>query len=383
MKCLSGHDWFFSKFPRLGTFCRMLILVIPGFILQCSGRPTVQLYISPEIQKTFQTPLEAKYNEQEALKVLQELSDKGDEFCETLSGATKGVAFLKPPVPEKNKAKQNVLFMTKAGCSAWYEMTDRRPSDDFRKLVSETELSGKTDCFSTGFMQPYIMITHVPCDRLYITDISYRTQLLHLKLIQRILESNISLREISREFKFSYAKSAKLSETNKAMSLTPEDICPQENLSLCENIFAHVRGKLKKLKEIHLVYGPLHEFANYSYRKDSRKVFFLSNAIDPQFMPSSHFKTFLADMKIFTETSPVHLIYHMSGNTAYGVYKVESGNKTSLVCADKFITPASEKRVVDPCGIPITVRTKPSEYLTYLDKAAGIATKSNAMLCHK
>lgn len=374
---------------RTRPVARMLISLImlilaSGIVMQCGGKPTVQMYVSPEIQKTFAQTLEQGYDEAGAAQALRALSEKGDAYCENLLAGKIDTTFLKEKVNLPNKKLVNDLaFLTKVGCAGWYELTDRLPVKDFKRLSESAKLDGPIDCFSTGFLQPYIMIGALKCERLYITDISYRTQALHLDLIQKLFKKDYSFREFLAEQKFSFARSSRITKPLKQMNLTPDDICPEQNLKSCEETFVGLRKKVLGLKEIHLLLSPFHDFASHTYRKNSEKVMYLSNAIDPQFTTAEQFDTFMKDLAIFTAEKPVHLVYHMSGFTQFGIYAVGADSATKAVCADKFILPASEKMTLDPCGIPIKVKTKAEEFFTYLDKRAGLKQKPDSLACSR
>jgi hypothetical protein len=237
------------------------------------------------------------------------------------------------------KYYNNTIPRLIAGCWVFYQTNDKQVDKDFRKL-SQLYPKIKKDCYSVGFIQPYLMHNFLNCSNLTVVDISWRIIDLHYQIINQFkdveyddeddLAENISKLEVSW--------SANLYDlpVEKTNEVSVGKFCSEEQINVCKNAILNFQNNLYSLNSINFQITRLHEGV-FHISNDSTLFFYLSNAIDREYTSKIQFDELLDSVFSKLEFGKFAVfIYHVGGAKGFGVYELHRTN-------------AGEKKVITRC----------------------------------
>jgi hypothetical protein len=237
---------------------------------------------------------------------------------------------------EENKWLSKII----AGCWNFYSMNDIGVENDFL-LVKELYSEESLDCYSVGFMQPYIMHGILGCKRLFFLDIDWK-----------IIESHFWLfRDFATGVNDNGIDWARYKETinwDIGLDMVPrkmkenlgyETVCGNYQSLMCRKAMDRMIAKKSELEEVRFNLGFLHE-GKYDFQPGRVTVVYTSNALDPGYTSRKEFKKFLKLLgKAMEEDNKMVMIYHAGGRRAFGVYEItreENYLKVFAVCRDNY-----------------------------------------------
>lgn len=344
-----------------------LVALIPVVLISslCSkNNPLhrITLYVSDSHAKIFTDLKKGDYTAVEAEAVLRKMAEKGERYCrEIQNGKMEPAGFLNPIDSE-------ALAPTLPRCRNWNSMTDIGTDYDFIKMNANSDREGQQgfDCYSVGFMQPYIMAANLKCARLNIVDADFRVIKAHLDFLNLARtrpqsDARALLNKIHTGFPAT--KSDKRTQRKKHLSLA--ELCGRNSETKCLHYLITFLEKFNKNMEVNLILTPLHEFSFLPDRKRLESVFYTSNAFDPNNTSESEFELFLRSLKTKSQNAESFIIYHQAAEKKFGIYKIGKLGQISTVCADRYLA-AAESRFSE--GHQRAQLEQPEAYQTYFDK---------------
>jgi hypothetical protein len=277
--------------------------------------------------------------------------------------------------------KHQQFIDTMAGCSSWYELTDRNLSAAFPKIREKTGDLQKFHCVSVGFLQPWFLLANVNCESLTIVDISHHSLNLQFQLIQEMLASGagFQLADFIKRQKFEYAISRHKLRPPPNTKLSLTDICSEGNAETCERTLAEAASRIKSLTEVRLVWGTLQGAVGQAVDPLKENIFYLSNSIDEKFTTEAEFLVF-SSLYAKASRGRGFLIYHMASGPGFAIYRAVDPGKIETLCADKFSVFGIPFRR-DPCAPQMPLQS--FEMLTWADKLARERTNNKKNFCSK
>jgi hypothetical protein len=284
-------------------------------------------------------------------------------------------------IPETYAGKSEQFVATLAGCNAWYELTDKKPEKAFVKVNAVLPENTAVHCISVGFMQPWMMLANLNCERLTFIDISAHTLNLQAALVETMIESgrNFEAEEFLNKRIFPYATSRKILKPVGDQKLHSGDICADPQGASCLRSLAAAAKKIRSLKSVDFVLGAIQDIGELEIKPGSQAVFYLSNSIDEKFTTQAEFAALNKRYAQATAGKGL-LLYHMASDSAFAVYRSISAEKTATVCSDRFmVTPEPYK---DPC-YPRLVQGIPFEIFTWADRMTNGKPGLKETVCSK
>lgn len=284
-------------------------------------------------------------------KSLSSLNKKSQEWCKS---PTMAAGLLRELTPEEKAAfsKGSLALRTVLGCDTWFILTDKTPEVDFAFAQNAIDKSFEKpiDCVSVGFLQPYILGSVAHCASLTFLDVSFRTLYLHSVLLPLLTAKNFAGVDA--------ALASFESETKASMS----EICNSYSIERCKLVLMAFAVRYKTGLQARFMLSSLSRF---KVQGESTALVYMSNAVDPNFMPQEEFDT----LKKNWSASKTHTmaVYHQADSTNFGVYSFEA-DALSTVCANQFIVSRSGTYSKDGCTYFPPSRTS---YKTYFDAASS------------
>lgn len=331
----------------------------------------IVVHVSETHLKLFTDLQNKTYNAADASTVLAKISGKANRFCRgTVSDAANKADFLKSTGTAEYAAdwpKHNYAAML-LGCRNWFTMSDIGIDDDFIRINAEYASKTKQafDCYSVGFLQPYIMAASLNCARLNIVDSDFRIIKAHLDFMNLIRSKpGANIRALIADLRFSFAAGGPQNNLATDAVLSIADLCGKNSETRCIHYLVNFLEKFSKIKEINLILAPLHEFRFLPDKLRAASVFYTSNALDPDFTTAKQFEQFRTESGKSAEDADRLIIYHQSEERSFGIYKLNKVQQISTVCADRYRNITAGSYSSNRCRyFPGRV----SEYETYLDK---------------
>lgn len=244
---------------------------------------------------------------------------------------------------KKEKWFDNLNSPLMAGCFNFFKMNDRSINNTFSKVKKIVD--GETDCFSVGFLQPYLLHTIVGCQELTMIDMDWRIIYTHLKLVQKFEEekfANISLDtqdKVLSDLPVAWVARFDRKPLEDEKNIGLKTFCANSEMSYCKEIFINFQNHFKNINAIQLQLSHLHEVSIRPRAKNT--IIFTSNALDKEYTTKKELEYFLNSM--FSNLVPeknIFIIYQVGGMKEFGVYKLSvdsKGNrKVETVCRDEY-----------------------------------------------
>ncbi|MBT3222652.1 MAG: hypothetical protein HN348_26555, partial [Proteobacteria bacterium] len=220
----------------MSMYSRLLPWMLP-FVAVASpalaGTPSVEMTVSPELDSDLVPISKVEYTEEELEPLFQQLTELGDDWCRMLDGEmeydkTHGKEFIRRDIYYRGacrRCKLNVI----AGCWNYFRMNDKHPEDDFR-LVKALSGAEQYDCYSVGFLQPYMMHNILGCSTLTTLDFDWRIQYAHKQMFDRFRQEKMGTTEGVHQALSSLqvAYVAHISEPKPTHTTNPNTFCAEE-----------------------------------------------------------------------------------------------------------------------------------------------------------
>jgi hypothetical protein len=322
--------------------------------------PQIQMLISPRLGSYFPNFEKLQYTNSEILPLLDSMQEKSDKVCKMLYNQAK---FDKQYVesytklgftgPVKEKFYLNTVKRIIAGCWNFYQMNDLKPEKDFEHIKNLYSDKIK-DCYSVGFMQPYIMHNTIGCNKLTMLDMDWRILHGHSQILKGFQENQFSDETTAQEFlktlRLGWIVGTKF-HSNPSVSI--DDLCLPLSKKDCLNHLVSFQKKFKSIQKIHLYLSTIHE-ANLRPEKGSMSIVFLSNAFEDYYTKHREFNIMMDYLKTnLEESETVSFIYHVGGRHNYGIYETKKKSEkleVSAICKDQYyffpITEGREKYTI-------------------------------------
>ncbi len=322
--------------------------------------PLIQMLISPRLGSYFPTFEKLLYTDTDILPLLDSMQEKSDKVCKMLYSQTK---FDKQYVenytklgftgPVKEKIYLDTVKRIIAGCWNFYQMNDLKPEKDFEHIANLYP-DTKKDCYSVGFMQPYIMHNIIGCNKLTMLDMDWRILHGHSQILKGFQEQQFANETSAQEFlktlRLGWIVGTKF-HPNPSVSL--DDLCLPFSKKDCLNHLVNFQKKFQSIQKINLYLSTIHE-ANLRPEKDSMSIVFLSNAFEDYYTKHREFNIMMDYLKTnLEENEKVSFIYHVGGRYNYGIYETKKKSdklEVSAICKDQYyffpITEGREKYTI-------------------------------------
>lgn len=352
-------------------FLASVLLTTVSFCKRSPGQQKITLHVSETHVKLFAGLTKHIYNATEAEATLNKISEQGDRYCSGMqTGNFASAGFFNAGAAETTvKGREKDLYVSAlSGCHNWYSMSDVAVEDDFIKInaVSNKLRRAAFDCYSVGFLQPYIMAANLNCTRLNIVDADYRIIKAHLDFLNLAKANPLSdPKALLSSLKLGFPAGLANKNFQDKTPLSLAELCGKNTEIKCLHFLIQFLEKQGRISEINLMLTPLHEFSFLPDQSRSEAVFYTSNAFDPHFTSENEFAQFMRGFDTNTEDSQRMVIYHQAEEKSFGIYKIGKAGQISTVCADRYLNVVAGRFSTDRCRY---FPGKFTAYETYFDK---------------
>ena len=352
-----------------------MVLALVGGSPALADAPSIEMTVAPELDSDLQPITKLTYANDELDSLFQRMTELGDDWCRMLDGELeedkqRGKEFIRRDIYYKGacrRCKLNVI----AGCWNYFRMNDKHPEDDFN-LVKTLLPAQQYDCYSVGFLQPYMMHNILGCSTLTTLDFDWRIQYAHKQMLDGFGEQKMGETESLLEFlsQLQIAYVAHMSQPRSTHTTVPNTFCADEQRDSCWSHLLQFQQKMGSLQRVQLNLAALHEASIIATPAEVPKVFYLSNAIENIYTSEEEFGRMMARLdEALVPGQRTFLIHHVGSYRYFGLYemiKKEEGFDLITRCRDEYVATA-------------TNRTAPT-YETWFD---AIATAAEPMpRCH-
>jgi hypothetical protein len=309
--------------------------------------PDISLNASERMRTYFEF-LQKDYIGPEVFEVLSALREPGNQTCEMIYSRMpyekeeiKKFTNIELGSPIKTKFYLRTLRRIIAGCWNFFQMNDISPDKDFEYIKNQYP-NAKFNCYSVGFMQPYIMHSILDCETLSLLDIDIRILEGHAQLVKGFHEGKLQTKEEIKEY-LQGLKLGWIAQHRPFQSETPVNLqvfCPRDPEMCLENLVTFQR-KYKSLKKLNFYASALHE-ANMVPEQEKVSVVFLSNAFEDYYTKRKEFDSLMERLESELGIGQkIVFINHNGGRHLFGVYEVERKEDTGLqvnaICRDRYL----------------------------------------------
>lgn len=343
-----------SKQRHAGLLRLLVCSAFPCLLLFCAplaAGSEVALSVSESHHKDLLPLTKRDYKESELDSLFEQMRQKSDPFCRMIWRQTRFDEKIAGQFIEKSVMKSyrtscpKCLPSIKAGCNNFFAMNDLEPDRDFR-LVRKLYPQEKLDCYSVGFLQPYIMHGVMKCQSLTMVDIDWRLMDGHLQMIRKY-----------RDQAFATLESAKkaVSSLDVGWVALSYDMRPKNRVNTgffcqrhkqersCPFYFRVGQAAFSQLQRIKMSISALHDETYRTGEPDAVKVIYFSNALEKDYTNEKQFQVLMANLKAgMAENSKTVMIHHVGGYRLFGLYEVtkRSGNlQMKTICRDVYLMP--------------------------------------------
>ena len=316
---------------------------------QAAEKNRLALAISASIVQDF-VPLEkTTYNEKELAALFANMRESANPFCRILWGQKRYSTKVASKLIVKDRIRAYLrdgsrgLKSLTAGCWNFFIMNDKKPDLDF-DLVKRQYPGKSFDCYSVGFLQPYIMHAVMGCDSLTMLDIDWRIMDGHSQLLKKYRNKQLSNPEqiagsiASLHIGWVAHSGPTMKERNVVKF--PFYCKRHKQNRLCEKYVLDFQGKMRDLARIRLNLTALHEAAFENPNRSLVKVVYLSNAIEKIYTSQKQFNQMLKNLeKSMAPGGKAVMIHHAGGRQQFGVYELKrapAGLETRTICRDLY-----------------------------------------------
>ncbi len=328
-----------------------------------------RLFISPSHINDLVPIGKSEYNRNDLKDLFNLLKIKGDEYCEmkfhlSKFDEKKATSYInKGNLSKYRRTPPGAVENLRAGCWNFFEMNDYRPDIDFqlvRKLYGDTEY----DCYSVGFLQPYMMNKELNCSSMTMIDIDWRILEAHYQTIQLLKNavSGSNLRKLLEKVNLKWFAYDTPPGSSKFAFM--DNLCRNIQIDYCNNYFANLSVETFEDLIFRLNLSALPDTL-FQKTPETTRIFFLSNAIEEVYTTPSDFNRLLnRAFESLNKNQKMVFIHHVGGWKQFGLYELghSENNEMKLrtVCRDPY---ASKARSPDP--------EKPVYYTTYFDRISS------------
>lgn len=282
---------------------------------------------------------------------------RGDSYCAMLYRQRKfdrsaAEEFISPDRLDAFRASHKSSYLSKliAGCFNFFIMNDIRPFLDF-ELARHLYPDQSYDCYSVGFMQPYIMHNILGCQTLQMLDIDWRIHAAHWQLLRMYGDGALESRERALE-SIQRLEVGWIAFAGPLVRRNPVGLATlcRRNQDLCLDHLVRFQAGVRQLRSVRLDLAALHdgEFRSGATNTDhppdaNLKVIYLSNAIESVYTTRAQFELLLARVAgTLPEKGRAIYIYHAAGTRSLGFYEqtrtdeAVAGYQINTVCKDEY-----------------------------------------------
>ncbi len=317
-------------------------------------KPKLELIASDKMRLYFPV-LEKDYSEQEVFSALESIRDISNETCQMIYSMVpydkekiKTYTNIELGSPITSKFYLHTFRRIIVGCWNFFQMNDVSPDKDF-EYIKNLYPNARFDCYSVGFLQPYIMHSKLNCENLYLLDIDLRIIEGHAQLLKFFHEDKMQTEEdVLNNFKeLNIGWIAQYKTFNAKTNISLQSLCPK-NYEMCLQELLNFQRKYTKLKKITLYASALHE-ANLFPEDSKISVVYLSNALEDYYTKKKEFDFMMKRLEEELQTNQkILFIYHNGGRHLFGVYevtKLENELDITSSCRDRYLFyPEEEER---------------------------------------
>lgn len=303
---------------------------------------TIQAVIVP-ITKSF-------YQGDEIPGLFASMRETSNEFCKILWNMKKARLSKAKNFIVKSKV---ALYLSEgsrgirgliAGCWNFFIMNDKRPDIDFQ-LVKQRYSQQKFDCYSVGFLQPYIMHSVLNCSSLTMLDLDWRIIDGHSQLIDKIRRNELStasdLAKSIASLKIGWVAHSGPVMKEKNVVTFPFYCKKHNQQELCQRHMLGFQKAVNDLNRVRFNLAALHEASFTNTDSSLTRVVFLSNAIESIYTRKWQFNKMLKNLtSVMNIGSKAVMIHHAGGMQEYGIYELtkikENIVSTKTVCRDIY-----------------------------------------------
>ena len=327
----------------------------------------VELRVSDKLKNDFTPINKTFYNDPvEINELFTSLRSSSKTYCEMVVknrrwNKSLAYAHISPSsFPEYSRSCQHCNNSIMAGCWNFFKMNDRRPDRDF-KLIKMIYNQKDHDCYSVGFLQPYIMHNEIGCHSITMLDFDWKILDAHWQFIQllrnRALVNPYTFDMNLAKLKLSYV--AFDDDANKPeVAATMKILCKNRQREECRAFISKFQSTVENVNQFRFNLSSLHE-ADYRNNGSGRiKVIFLSNAIEDIYTSKEDFESLLKHLHYSMNTDEKAVLVHHAGG--------HLGNQISTLCKDKYRN---------------TVRARPGIYYETYFEEVTISKKKTITTC--
>ncbi len=294
------------------------------------------------------------YDENSAKHLFLNMEKKSEDVCNILYKNKKyDIHILRNYIREFSlKKKEDEKWYDRlipslyAGCFNFFQMNDVKVKKTFSYLSDR--ITGQKDCYSVGFMQPYIMHSILNCSTLTMLDMNWKILFGHLEMYQLFKKESIKLSDegqidpgIISHIPVSWTAVFGPKPRPRERNININSFCSLGDLEDCNDSLITYQSMFSNISRIELQLSTL-THSDIRVKTDSTVIVYLSNAIDPEYTTYSQFKIFLDRLsKNLSANQKAYLIYQAGGRSLSAIYLLEKfdSEEVSLttVCRDKLI----------------------------------------------
>jgi hypothetical protein len=339
---------------------RILITILSlSFLLYCSLSQKSE-QSSPEIsplslsfssvhQSYYLDAHKAEMNETEANQFFDTILEKSNTVCEMIWGKKKmDKTYVETFITKETFGKRpfenwwHPLPKMIAGCWNFFKMNDVNPHLDY-ELVKNLFPSEKKDCFTVGFMQPYIMYNVLGCERVTVVDIDIRIHHGHWQMLKMFKENAFTdepgLTKSLTKLNLGWVAFEE-QEFGRVMKVNIGSVCKPDKKKYCTSHLLDFQKRFNPALKFRLLLSFLHD-ADFSTLPGTMPVIYFSNALENIYTSKEEFEQILVNIgKNMKPEQKAALIYHAGGQINFGVYeytKKESGHEIKTICKDAYV----------------------------------------------
>lgn len=307
--------------------------------------------VSEEHKSYFVDLNKNEYSEEEITDLFNKRKDLARTVCEMIYAQKKYskevvTSFIREESFQKDPFKtwHHPVPKLIAGCWNFFKLNDVHPNRDF-DLVHKLYPNEKSDCFTVGFMQAYLMHNTLGCKNLTMLDFDWRILEGHKQLLS-IFQSKGFSEETQILPALATLKLGWIARfDNKPMEAETKtdlnSLCFAEHHKMCKEILLNFQKNYLNLDGIYLRLSALHD-SNFKTNTTNTKIIYLSNAIDDIYTNRAQFDRMIAETaKILVKDQKVIFVHHAAGRSLFGIYelkKTDAGAEIYTVCKDKYLT---------------------------------------------
>lgn len=299
-----------------------------------------------DLQKNF-------YKKEELQNVFTSMQEGGDIACEMIYNRRK----YNKPVFEKfmqseyyqklQRTHGSYIPKLVSGCRNFFGMNDLNPHRDF-ELVNKFYPKKPKECYSVGFLQPYMMHNMLGCKKLTMIDIDWKILDGHRQMVQKFKQKQFTSKERINQalsgLDIGWIPNFTNEPIEKKAKVDINTICFSYYSEYCLEAILGFQKRFEELESVQLQLSSLHN-GLYLASPDSMLVIFLSNATDKLYTSWDEFKLFLDSVyATLSEGQTALFIYHNAGRSKFGLYtmtKTREGKSVDTVCRDTYLYPRS------------------------------------------